>query len=140
MFKAIVFHGRENHHQVTEDVVFFSSSESFSKNYGIVRPYKLFLNKPFNTSSKEDIEALLQVVGSLKDKYNDSAYNTFDDLVTSSLLYNDTWKLFKPYVGDIRELGYDGMIIYENGVQNYVSFDSSKYKLCNPKLQLAIAL
>ncbi len=43
MFKAIVFHGRENHQQITEDIVFFSSSESFSKNYGIVRPYQLFL-------------------------------------------------------------------------------------------------
>ncbi len=99
-----------------------------------------FLNKPFNTSSKEDIETLLKSVCSLKDKYNGTTYNTFEDLIASALLYSDTWKLFKPYMRAIRELGYDGMIIYEDGVQNYVSFGSTKYKPCNPKLQLAIAL
>jgi len=52
MFKAIVYHGRGNHQNVKEDIVFFSSSETFSKNYGVVRPYQLRLIKPFDTCLK----------------------------------------------------------------------------------------
>lgn len=140
MFKAIVYHGRENHQSVKEDIVCFSSSETFSKKYGVVRPYQLRLSKPFDSCLKDDIDTLLELVGSLHDNYTGTTYNSYEELVESALLYSDTWKLFEPNMRTIRELGYDGMIMYEGGVQNYVSFYSSTYKPCNPKLQLAIAL
>ena len=140
MFKAIVYHGRGNHQNVKEDIVFFSSSETFSKNYGVVRPYQLRLSKPFDTCLKEDIDTLLGRVGSLLDKYDEKTYDSYEELVESPLLYSDTWELFEPHMYTIRELEYDGMIMYEGGVQNYVSFYASTYKLSNPKLQLAIAL
>lgn len=109
--------------------VFFSSSESFASSYGTVRKYSVNIDTPFDTSSKEDIMKLLSVVGSVTDSYDDMEYESYEELEMSGLLYADTWEIFEPHMNKIESMGYDGMIIYEGGIQNYVTFKSNSFNL-----------
>ena len=129
MINEIVYHGRENHNMIPENVVFFSTDKAFSSDYGTVKQYTLNLNNPFGTCSKSDIEALINNVGSLVDGYDDTEYLNYKSLDESGLLGSDTWELFERYMDNIKSMGYDGMIIYEGGTQNYVSFSNKLFKL-----------
>lgn len=131
MLNVTVFHGKKNHDELREDIVFFSSSEDFSKDYGDVKTYQLTFKNPFHTCSEKDVTHILGRLNVLVDSYDDSEYRSYEELGNSGLLYSDTWELFEPYMNQIKRLGYDGMIIYEGGVENYVSFDSDQYRLVN---------
>ncbi|PFJ33195.1 hypothetical protein [Bacillus thuringiensis] len=131
MLHATVFHGRKNHNELRENIVFFSSNEEFSKDYGDVKTYKLTFKNPFHTCSEKDVTHLLSQLSVLVDSYDDSEYRNYEELENAGLLYSDTWELFEPYMNQIKRLGYDGMIIYEGGVENYVSFSLNQYRLVN---------
>ncbi|MFJ8528602.1 hypothetical protein [Bacillus sp. NPDC094106] len=130
MINEMVYHGRENHGEINDNVVFFSSNKDFSRDYGEVKRYNLALKNPFDSCSKKDIEFLLNMVGVIVDSYDDLEYRNYDDIEKTGLLYADTWSMFESYMSQIERLGYDGMIIYEGGIQNFVSFDSKQYKQC----------
>lgn len=131
MLNVTVFHGRKNHDELREDIVFFSSSEDFSKDYGDVKSYQLTFKNPFHTCSEKDVTHLLIQLNVLVDSYDNSEYRSYEEIVNSGLLYSDTWELFEPHMNQIKRLGYDGLIIYEGGVENYVSFDTKQYALIN---------
>lgn len=125
----VVYRGSEYETDQAKDVpVFFSSSEDFAKDYGNVRMYAIQLKKPFDTCLKEDVETLLSFIGTLTDPYSSSYFTTYQKLDESGLLYHDTWEIFEPFMQTIERLGYDGMIIYEGGVQNFVTFYQQQYK------------
>lgn len=107
--------------------IFFSSDERFAGEYGNVKKYHLVLQKPFHTCMEEDVSLLLDNVGTLTDHYSKIEYKTYAELDESGLLYHDTWEIFEPFMNQITRLGYDGMIIYEGGLENYVAFDLASF-------------
>lgn len=127
--KAIVYHGRDNHDKFEDGAVFFSSSQTFASDYGEVKLYELNINNPFHTGSEEHINSLLTVIDTLSDGYSGEEYKTYNDLIQSGLLYHDTWEVFEPHINKIEKLGFEGMIIYEGGIENYISFHSNQYTL-----------
>lgn len=129
MLHLHVYHGCINHDNKRDDVVFFSSEKSFSEDYGDVQPYELTLSFPFNSSSREDIELLLKVVPELVDPFSGETFYSYYELLETGLLYHDTWEIFEPLIKQVESLGFDGMIIYEGGVENFVSFDYRQYKV-----------
>lgn len=124
-----VYRGAEEHSNSGSVPVFFSSSEDFAKDYGPVKTYSISLSQPFDTTSKEDVEVLLSKVGKVVDGYTGISYSSYKELEESGLLGHDTWELFEPFMNQIERLGYDGMIIYEGGIQNYVTFSDKNYQV-----------
>lgn len=106
--------------------VFFSSSKDFAENYGKVSEYLIQLNAPFDTCSEGDVLKLLEVVEQVKDDYSGDSFTSFTELEDSGLLYHDTWEIFEPFMKEIQHLGFDSMIIYEGGVQNFVTFKNKQ--------------
>lgn len=127
--EKIVFHGKDQDKDIFEDYVFFSSDKNFSEDYGKVDEYKLILNNPFDTCNEPDISKLLNKVDILVDSYDDSEYASFEELEESGLMYTDTWEIFEPHMDTIRKMGYDGLIIYEGGIENYVAFNLKQFEL-----------
>lgn len=124
----MLFHGRDSHEGLNEDVVFFSTSETFSKDYGKVALYHVTFQNLFDTCSETDVTGLLKEVRELTDDYSGDTFTSFKQLEDSNLLHHDTWEIFEPFMSVIKRHGYDGMIIYEGGVQNYVTFSSHQYQ------------
>ncbi|MCA1064778.1 hypothetical protein QTG56_24540 (plasmid) [Rossellomorea sp. AcN35-11] len=122
-----VYHGRNNHDDVTEDIMFFSSDENFSKDYGQVKQYTITIQEPFHTCEKEHVTRLLERVSLLKDTYDDQEYTNYDELSEAGLFYRDTWEIFEPHIRKIEQLGFNGMIIYEGGIENYICFHNTQY-------------
>jgi hypothetical protein len=128
--EAIVYRGADNHPpQASNQPIFFSSSPMFAKDYGVVASYKITLTRPFDTCKEEDIEFLLSVIGELTDHYSGEVFHSYEELENSGLLSHDTWEIFEPHMERIRRLGYDGMIIYEGGTENYVTFYHDNFQL-----------
>jgi hypothetical protein len=107
--------------------VFFSSSKEFATNYGRVNQYVIRMNHPFDTCSEENVAQLINKVGELLDDYSGDVYTTFSEYQNSGLLYHDTWEIFEPFINEFIQLGFDGLIIYEGGVKNYVTFSSEQF-------------
>ncbi|MEK3955944.1 MULTISPECIES: hypothetical protein [unclassified Psychrobacillus] len=128
MLELEVYHGCKNHEDKNDNVVFFSSEKSFSEDYGEVEVYVLTLSLPFDTSSRVHINELLESVPVLEDFYTGETFYNFEELQTTGVLYQDTWEIFEHLIPQVQFLGYDGMIIYEGGVENFISFYSRQYK------------
>lgn len=133
MINKIVYHGDENKN-IKHDLVFFSTDRNFASDYGDVESYHLTINNPFHTCEKEHVERLLDLMGLLVDSYDNAEYQSYADLEASSLMYTDTWELFEPHINRIKSLGYDGMILYEGGIENYLSFKSNQYSVINDEM------
>lgn len=128
MIHLEVFHGCINHNNKRDNIVFFSSQKFFAEDYGDVEPYALTLHLPFQTSEKSHIDFLLEHVSELVDPYWGETFHSYEELKETGLLYHDTWEIFEPLIPKIKSLGYDSMIIYEGGVENFVSFHASQYR------------
>lgn len=123
-----VYHGRNNHDNLTADIIFFSSDERFSEDYGTVKPYTITIEKPFHTCQENHITSLIKRVGPLKDPYDGQEYTDYKEILESGLLYHDTWEIFEPHIKEIKQLDFDGMLIYEGGIENYICFRSEQFK------------
>lgn len=118
----ILFHGSsENFSELKNEYVFFSTDESFAKDYGDVKTFKVKSTKVFDSCNKENVLELLGYVGEIIDSYDDAVYKDYDTYKNSSLFGSDTWELFERYLKQIKNLGYDTVIIYEGGYKNYVT-------------------
>jgi len=121
--ERIVYRGCDYSGEVDiERPIFFSSSKDFASEYGRVARYHISINNPFDTCSKADVNRLLKKVHVLKDEYSGETFQTFDELKESNLLYHDTWEIFESHIKEIRALDHDGMVIYEGGIQNFITF------------------
>lgn len=123
VYRGCDYKGDREHHRP----VFFSSSKEFAENYGKVSQYLIQIHHPFDSCSNEHVTKLLNQVGELMDDYSGDVFTTFSEYQESGLLHHDTWEVFEPFMTEIIGLGFDGMIIYEGGIQNYVTFTSNQY-------------
>lgn len=128
MIHLEVFHGCLNHENKRDNIVYFSSQKWFAEDYGDVEPYLLTLRLPFQTSTEDNINFLLEHVPELVDPYSGETFHSYEELKEIGVLYHDTWEIFEPLIPQIKSLGYDGMIIYEGGVENFVSFYAEQYR------------
>jgi hypothetical protein len=122
-------HGRKEHTAFQEDVVFFSTTREFSERYGEVKEYEVSFNNLFDSTNEDDVNSLISSIGVLVDSYDEKEYDSYESLLKSGLLGHDTWETFELYINNILCMGYDGMRIFEGGVENFVVFNASQYKL-----------
>lgn len=119
-----LYHG-SNDHVILEKYVFFSTSERFSKDYGETRIYDIKIKKLFDSTNKENIKNLLQKVGSLYDPYDEMTFNTADEFLCSYTAYADTWEVLEPHLDVIKTMGFDTVLLFEGGIENYVTLNNN---------------
>lgn len=123
----VMYHGSEEHDS-DGDVKFFSDSFDFSSDYGLVEKYRIVLDNVFDICDRSDCERLLKVVGVLEDPYDGFKYRSYDELEKTGLIGMDTWELSENYSGEIKRLGYDGIVLYEGGTYNVMVLFSDTYE------------
>lgn len=119
---TIVYQGSE--YETRSD--FYSSSLNFARDYGNVNSYILDLKNVFSSSNKEHLTILIERVGGeLYDPYDSKKYHSYEELESSGLIGSNTWEMIEEYLEVIKNLGFDGAVIYEGGVENYCVFNKA---------------
>ena len=130
MSKKILFHGTEEEFSDFKPNSFFSTSESFSKDYGKVSSYEIELTNTFDSSKYSHIKKLLKTTD-LYDEYNEIEVTDLDGYDEATNYCSDTWEIIEPYISDIKRLGkegkkFDSIRIFEGGIENFIIFDNNQ--------------
>ena len=130
MSTKILFHGTNEDFEKFKPNSFFSTSESFSEDYGKVSSYEIELGNTFDSSKYLHIKKLLRITD-LYDNYNDIDILDLDSYDEATNYCSDTWEIIEPYISDIKMLGKDGnrfdsIRIFEGGVENFIIFDNKQ--------------
>tara|TARA_B100000700_G_C15061622_1_gene866293 strand:+ start:564 stop:1040 length:477 start_codon:yes stop_codon:yes gene_type:complete len=119
--KLITFYrGSENSDINHKNVNFFSKNKTFAEDYGEIKEYYLRSKKPFDSTDIEHIEKLLTSIGFIEDPYSGNIFEDAESFVES--LSSDTWEGIENNLNTIQALGFDSVIVYEGGIQNYIVF------------------
>ena len=140
----IVYHGSSNEHKFDTrgeiyDGTFFSTNKNEARAYGKF-VYEVELKptiKIFDTNNLGDIQILMKVFSVLYDNYYDE--NEEEHYIrTPEELYNnsDSWNAIENTDGVLEWLHgrYDGVTIFEGGVENILIFNPVKDKIQKLKL------
>ena len=127
---GVFYNGSEDHTESLADR-FFSESYDFSSNYGQVVQYTLDLRNVFDICDRDDCERLIAWLGYVEDPYDGMVYRSYDELDTVGILGMNTWELSENHVDVVKRLGYDGMVLYEDGIYNLMVFDPMSYVVVN---------
>lgn len=120
----ILYHGSTNDFtELSKEFVFFSTSKDFAENYGIVKEFKINAMNVFDSLNQEHIEQLINSVGALYDAYDEVFYEGWEEYKNHPYFDSDTWEIIEPHLNVIKRLGYDTVIIYEGGCQNYITLN-----------------
>lgn len=122
---VIVYQGSDHEAEVLRSH-FYSSEKSFALEYGDIKTYSLSIDKFFDSADRTHIKSLLDIVGYIVDTYDDVTYTSYEELDETGILGSDTWEAFEPHSHTVKSMGFDGMIVYEGGCQNFLVFDKEK--------------
>lgn len=106
--------------------VFFSTEKDHAEGFGETNEYYLRVERPFDTGDAAHIQRLLDAVGELHDTYDDQTYTTAQGFLDATS--SDTWEAIEPYKETIRGMDYDGIRLYEGGIENYLVFGPTQIK------------
>ena len=121
----VVYRGSENGMLESENN-FFSTSERFSEDYGRVKEYYISLEKIFDPLNEEHIQSIIDAEGGIVDFHSGKDYQDAKEIIEE--LSNDNWEAIEKSLNFIRGSGYDGVIVYEGGVKNYLVFETKSIK------------
>lgn len=110
---------------------FFSESFEFSSMYGEVLQYDLDLRNVFDICDRDDCERLIAWSRYVEDPYDGMVYRSYDEIDSAGILGMNTWELSENHVDVVKRLGYDGMVLYEDGIYNLMVFDPTSYVVVN---------
>lgn len=102
--------------------IFFSESERFASGFDErVKLYFLHIENPFNSLNPEHLHLLFDRVNEIEDPFDNSIYKSPEEFLDA--LSSDTWSAIEQYKDIIDSLGFDGVIITEDGYRNYIIND-----------------